>query len=522
MWARRAWSSLAVAGTAWGAGELDERRHRVAQADGAAAPGSDARVFTKAEVAEHTTADKGIWVTYKEGVYDITSFIKNHPGGQDKIVLAAGQSVEPFWRIYQQHYNSKLPLELLAPLRVGTLDPSEAREEVDSSDPYSTDPERHPALTFHNKKPCNAELPATLQLQDWRTPAPLWFIRHHHPVPDLDAATHTLSLGGNGVDEPLVLDMDLLKCLPKAQIDATIQCGGNRRSGLNPFGKTSGIAWGTGAISNASWGGARLSDLLNLVGICSPEDAEEHGIKHVIFLATDGLQASIPIEKALNPFGDVLVAWEMNGEPLPREHGFPLRVVVPGVVGVRNVKWVNEIRLSSEEAEGTWQRGISYKGFPPHIKDFKNVDVAAVQSMQDLPVQSAIASPLPGATVLVDGEDDIVTVEGWAYSGGGRGIVRVDVSYDGGKNWYVAELGEGKDQNPMRSWAWTFWSIDLPLPPDVASRDSVEVCCRATDATYGTQPERPEPIWNIRGLNNVSWHTVKLNLQRTPEEDEAA
>ena len=101
-----------------------------------------------------------------------------------------------------------------------------------------------------------------------------------------------------------------------------------------------------------------------------------------------------------------------------------------------------------------------------------------------------------------------VAVKGFAWSGGGRGIVRVDLSIDGGVTWHEAELGEGAEQHPSQAWAWTFWSAELPLPSDTKSGERVQVICKATDAAYNTQPENAAPIWNARGLNNNSWHRV--------------
>jgi len=482
------------------------------------------RYFTRAEVARHASPEDRIWVTYKTGVYDITDFVANHPGGTDKIMLAAGKAIDPFWRIYQQHLNSRWPMEHLKGMQVGELDPSEAPTEVDAGDPYAMDPERHPGLIFHNNKPSNAELPPALVMQDWLTPAPLWFIRHHHPVPQIqDVSKFRLKLEGIGVRGPVQLTLDDVKDrFPRTSVTTTIQCGGNRRGGMNTVEKTSGIAWGIGAISTAKWTGVLLRDVLKYSGLLTPEVAEMAGVRHIRFKGMDGMQASIPVEKALDPFGDVLLAYEMNGETLPEDHGFPLRVVVPGVVGVRNVKWLSEIEASSEEAEGPWQRGMAYKGFGPNVKDLSGIDVEKVQSMQEMPVTSAIVSPQEGDVIELDEEEDgtrTVGVRGWAWSGGGRGIVRVDVSADGGQHWVTAELGDGKDQNPRRAWAWTFWSCDsVPVPE--GANGQIEVCCRATDSSYSVQPERPEPIWNIRGLNNVSWHRVKLKVSEEAAADQ--
>lgn len=270
--------------------------------------------------------------------------------------------------------------------------------------------------------------------------------------------------------------------------------------------KTSGIPWGVGAISTAKWGGVFLREVLQQKAGLSLETVDAHEIKHVVFHSTDGMQASIPIEKALNAFGDVLLAYEMNGEPLPREHGAPLRVIVPGVVGVRNVKWVERITLSKEEATGPWQRGIAYKGFSPMVRDIKNVDVEKIPSMQEMPVQSVIVQPSPGQTLNCDN----IKVKGFAWSGGGRGIVRVDVSADEGKTWTTADLTEGADQNPSKAWAWTFWEASVAIPQQHRGKE-VTLVCRATDASYTTQPERPEPIWNLRGLLCNCWHRVQVH-----------
>merc|ERR1719384_3115817 len=140
---------------------------------------------------------------------------------------------------------------------------------------------------------------------------------------------------------------------------------------------------------------------MNCAGV-SLEGIEWGGLKHVVLQGMDDMQASIPIEKALSPFGEVLLAYEMNGEDLPPEHGYPVRLVTPGVGGVRNVKWVSKIELSKEEAEGPWQRGIAYKGFSPMTKDCSGVDVEKILSMQEMPVNSSIVFPKEGTVVELD------------------------------------------------------------------------------------------------------------------------
>lgn len=322
-------------------------------------------IYRLAEISEHTSKEKGIWVIYKDGVYDITKFIASHPGGSDKIVMAAGKSVEPFWRVYRQHYNAALPLKVLEPLRVGTLHPDDVAVQEktrDTSDPYSKDPELSPVLKVHSEKPINAEPPASLLQHTWLTPNDLFFVRNHHPVPIIDPATFRLEVViGDVTGNPLSLSLsDLQKIATKHEVAVTIQCGGNRRREMNDITVTAGTPWAVGAMSNAKWGGVKLRDVLKVLGI--DEDAVDRaGIKHVHFTAVDGLTASVPVERVLSRRSEVLLAWEMNDEPIPAAHGYPLRVVVPGHVGVRNVKWCNKISLSKEEATGPWQRGMAYK-----------------------------------------------------------------------------------------------------------------------------------------------------------------
>ena len=272
----------------------------------------------------------------------------------------------------------------------------------------------------------------------------------------------------------------------KTSIITTIQCGGNRRKELNSIAKTSATPWGMGAISTAKWSGVRLSDLVSHIKFYNNYNA-----KHIQFESYDGVKVSIPIEK----IEDVLLATEMNGETLEREHGYPLRVIVPGYVGIRNLKWVNKIILSEHEAEGTWQKGLSYKSLPHYIKDVKEIDINKIPTIQEPPVQSCITN--------YEIKDGKILIKGFAWSGGGRGIIRVDVSLDG--IWHLANLKEGSEQPLNKAWAWTFWEIELDYNYNTV------IQCKATDNSYNVQPEKLDLVWNIRGLNNNSWHKIIIN-----------
>jgi sulfite oxidase len=238
-----------------------------------------------------------------------------------------------------------------------------------------------------------------------------------------------------------------------------------------------------------------LSDVLKLVAKDVSGDVE-----HVVFTALDGMSASIPIYKALSEYGDVILATHMNDEIIPPEHGYPLRAIVPGHVGVRNVKWVNSVKLSKEEAVGDWQRGLNYKVLPPGAENASGIDISKLPAMQESSVFSAISN--------LENNDGFIDCKGWAFAGGGRGIARVDISTDGGSTWHVAEITEGKDQKKGREWAWVFWEAnDIPAStcPDSNGKE-VEVISRAVDTAYNSQPEECAKIWNMRGLGNNSWY----------------
>jgi sulfite oxidase len=233
----------------------------------------------------------------------------------------------------------------------------------ENEDPYAHEPLRHKSLIVHSDQPMNAEVPDNLITDSYITPADKFYIRHHHPVPllsqkDIENYELEIDLSEFFVRNSSSFKISLadIKKLPKVEVTATLQCSGNRRGDMNSHKRTSGTSWGQGAISTATWGGARLVDVLRLAGLEDPYTlAEMNGTeKHVRFESLDGMKASIGLEKATSPYGDVIVAYEMNHEPLTRDHGFPLRIIVPGYCAVRNVKWLKKIEVSGCEAEGAW------------------------------------------------------------------------------------------------------------------------------------------------------------------------
>ena len=431
--------------------------------------------ISKKELEKHNNIKTGIWVSYKNEVYDVTNFVENHPGGKNRILMAAGRAIDPFWCIYQQHLTPPI-LNLLSEYKIGELDPSEIKP-INSDKIYVNEPVRHPALKVHKEKPFNAETPLTLLRDHWVTPANLHYVRNHMPVPQ-DYKDITL-------DGQVISIKDLIKSFPSKEITVTLQCGGNRRNELSKIESTQGLPWGAGTISTSIWKGISLKDILEKKGYSSDDK------KYVCFSGSDkGFDASITLEHAMNPSKDVILAYEMNGEAIPPDHGRPLRLIVPGVIGARNVKWVKDIEISDQPAPGNWQQGPAYKMYPPEIKDVQQANkVLDAQAVYEMPVQS----------IITNIEED--EVKGIAWSGGGRKIIRVEVSSDGGQSWSTATLEEpGKSQPSGKAWAWTFWSIEI--------ENSGNVCCRAIDESGNCQPEKPEQVWNFRGILNNCWHCL--------------
>ncbi|GLV31930.1 shopper [Carabus blaptoides fortunei] len=468
---------------------------------------SDLPNYTLDQVSAHDSKENGVWIVYKQGVYDITNFITKHPGG-DKILLAAGSSVEPFWMIYGIHQDEKI-LQMMEQMRIGNISQEESTIAVSNmSDPYSSDPRRHPVLKPASMKPFNAEPVPSLLVDCYLTPNDVFYVRNHLPVPVVDPASYELDIEIEGKQKVVTLTLEQLKKFPKHTVTATIMCAGNRRSEMTKVKPVKGLSWGFAAVGNAQWSGPRLRDILVSLGV----NEDEVKFKHVQFegLDTDPTNApygsSIPFHKAMDRHGDVILAYEMNGEPLPRDHGYPVRVVVPGTVGARNVKWLGRIIVSSCESEAFWQQN-DYKGFSPNV-DWDTVDFKQSPAIQQLPVISAICVPQAGDTVTI--QDGCVVVKGYAWSGGGQKIVRVDVTADGGKNWHVAEIDMQDDADAPKHWSWTLWTAKIPV---TANTKNVEIWAKAVDSAYNTQPERFENIWNLRGVLSNAYHRVSVNIK---------
>lgn len=349
-------------------------------------------------------------------------------------------------------------------------------------------------VIVHEREPFNAESPPSALAHTPLTSAETFYVRNHGPVPDLDRRSWRLSVDGL-VQRPLELPLEELRTrFEHHEVVATMQCAGNRRAELMKAGAVSGHPWGSGATSTAAWTGARLTDVLQAAGIAA-------GAGHVAFEAPDvapeasppqRFGASVPISKATTD--DVLLAWGMNGHPLPAVHGAPVRVVVPGYIGARSVKWVDRITVRERPSENFFQ-AIAYRLLPPG-DDPRTAPPGEGLQLGPIAVNAAILDPADGATVPAGPS----TITGYALGADDRGVARVDVSCDGGRSWHQAALGAAASR-----WSWCLWQLALDLPPG-----EVEIIARARDTAGTVQPESGAHLWNPKGYCNTAWSRIGL------------
>ncbi|WYZ34975.1 hypothetical protein EsH8_I_001251 [Colletotrichum jinshuiense] len=458
--------------------------------------------YRLSDVKRHSAASPRPWITHGTSVYDITDWVAAHPGGD-------------IFSIHKQQIESVLAI--LEGYKVGEVDEADvplllSRGGSDVDDPFADDPPRDARLKTLTERPRNAETPAE-GLSDFITPTELFYVRNHMwvpVVPEAEADEHTVTVETPDGEETAYTLGELRQRFATHRVTATLQCAGNRRRDMTAHaGRTNGLQWAAGAVSTAEWEGVLLRDVL-----ADAVDRLPPSAKHVHFAGLEAYAASIPIAKALDPLGDVLLAFRMNGEALPRDHGFPVRVVVPGTVAARSVKWLRRITLSDEESPSQWQRR-DYKAFCPGAGPEPDWDAAP--AIQEMPVTSAVtAVSTEGSRRSGDGEVDgrwLVKAEGYAYSGGGREIARVDVSTDGGRTWRTADLVEDRGAG-RRAWCWKRWRyqgfVAGAAGQEHAEGKRITLVVKATDEAYNTQPESHKSIYNVRGNLATAWHRVDV------------
>jgi DMSO/TMAO reductase YedYZ molybdopterin-dependent catalytic subunit len=341
-------------------------------------------------------------------------------------------------------------------------------------------------------RPPNYETPLEY-FRDAITPNDAFFVRYHlSDIPEVDAKTWRLSVGGDGANAIAQLTLDELKAMPAVEVVAVNQCSGNRRGLSKPH--VAGVEWGYGAMGCAKWKGARLKDILDKVGL--KKEAIEVSFDGADKGATDktpDFVKSIPAWKAVED--TTIIAYEMNGAPLPHWNGFPARLVVPGWTGTYWMKHLVSINALTKPLGGFWMNP-AYRlpvGKFPMVARFTTQETAANTPITEMMVNSLITSHADGAKAKAGG-----TVGGIAWDGG-YGISGVEVSTDGGKSWMPAKLGEDLGR-------YAFRTFSAPLK----GKGKVTVMARATNKIGQTQTT--ELNFNPAGYHHNVVHSITLNV----------
>jgi DMSO/TMAO reductase YedYZ molybdopterin-dependent catalytic subunit len=318
------------------------------------------------------------------------------------------------------------------------------------------------------------------------TPVGLHYLLIHYDVPVVEPETWRLTVRG---ERELVLGLEELRARPAAEVTVTMECAGNGRAKLDP--RPVSQPWLLEAVGTARWRGTPLRPLLDEAGIGSAVEVLCTGLDRGIEAEEEqAFQRSLPLEEALR--GDVLLAYEMNGAPLPPQHGFPLRLVVPGWYGMTNVKWLERIELVDTPFAG-YQNSWSYR-----LRQAEDEEGVPLDRMQprSLMVPPGIPEFMTRDRTVAAGE---VLLQGRAWSGHAP-VDRVEVSSDSGETWDAAELEPAGEP-----WAWRGWSFRWNAEPG-----EHVLCCRARDEAGNEQPH--EPPWNLGGYANNAVQAVRVTV----------
>jgi DMSO/TMAO reductase YedYZ molybdopterin-dependent catalytic subunit len=341
------------------------------------------------------------------------------------------------------------------------------------------------------ESPLNLEMPFE-KLEGFLTPTESFYVRTHFPIPSIDRDAWWLRFEGD-VENPFAINYQQLVELESVTIPVTLECAGNNRSFLEP--KVKGVQWGLGAVGTAEWTGVPLSILLNRA-------KPKPNAREVILEGRDcgmldepksppgelTFARSVPLAKAQQ---DVLLAYRMNGQDLPPEHGFPVRAIVPGWYAVASIKWLQRIIVTDQLFTGYYQT-IDYAYWK------RQTEVAELTPLTEMQVKAEIAKPAEGETVPPNSS---VRIHGAAWTSDGE-ITKVELSTDGGATWHETNLlGEPKPN------AWRLWEFNWQTP---AAPGKQTLIARATDSRRRTQPVQRDPDRGTYMINHLLPITVEV------------
>jgi len=345
-------------------------------------------------------------------------------------------------------------------------------------------------MIVRSARPPDFETPVSL-LRTFITPNNAFYVRSHMPIPQVDAAAWTLKLAGE-VNSPLSLSVDEIRKLPATTVTVTLECAGNGRGFFQPA--VAGIQWEKGGVSTARFTGARMSDILKKAGV-------KNGGINVEMHAADrppgtmpAFVRQVPMAKAMH--ADTIVAYAMNGEPIPLVHGAPLRAIIPGWEGAYAVKWLNALNVLAKDSDSFWVAS-GYRYPTRRVAPGAAVDAKDMAPLTGLVVKSLITTPANGASQPVGK----VTVNGFAWAGEDD-IKTVDVSIDNGATWRPARL---VGEQARYTWRGFEFEFNAPRP------ESYLILSRATDSKGITQPAVSQ--WNPSGYLWNQYDSVRIEVK---------
>ncbi|KAK6219557.1 nitrate reductase [Colletotrichum tabaci] len=380
--------------------------------------------------------------------------------------------------------------------------------------------------------PFNVEAPLSdLYDEGFITTKDLHYVRNHGPVPkveDEDMFDWEFTVEGL-VENPIKMTLrDLISDYEQITYPVTLVCAGNRRKEQNMVRKSKGFSWGAAGLSTALWTGVSIGDLL-------ARAMPKRGAKYVCFEGADKLPngyygTSIKLNWCMDPNRGVTVCYRMNGELLHPDHGKPVRIIIPGQIGGRSVKWLKKI-IVTKEPSTNWYHIYDNRVLPTTVSPDASADLPEVwkderYAIYDLNANSATCYPAHDEVIPLGGLAETYKVRGYAYGGGGRRITRVEITLDRGKTWLLANVNYPEDAYRLApegetlyggrvdmdwretSFCWCFWDLDIPI---AQLADAADVMVRAMDESMMVQPR--DMYWSVLGMMNNPWFRVVIHKE---------
>ena len=399
-------------------------------------------------------------------------------------------------------------------LKASNNDPTweESPELVDSRDVDTPDKwiQRHSDLVrLTGRHPFNCEAPLKkLFDKGFITPISLHYVRNHGPPPKSTWSEHKIYIGGIVPKHTTITMADLLS-LPTHSLPVTLVCCGNRRKEQNLIKQTIGFNWGAAGVSTGVWTGVRLSDVLKLAGVISDLDHFQDNMHNLyVRMASEGNKGgdslpagvygtSVPLAKALDDSQDILVAYAYNGKLLTVDHGFPVRIIIPGYIGGRMIKWLTNIDVIEGESQD-YYHFYDNKVLPSHV----DAETAKAEDWwhrneficNELNINSAIAAPDNSEVINISTDENVQEVntyklQGYGYTGGGRRVTRAEISLTSGATWKHGTITYyEKPTKHGKYWCWVFWECVVTHKELVNAQ---EIVLRCWDSSNNSQPDKP-------------------------------